>query len=140
MTILQPINYRVGAGGMLLGFSYHDGDLLGIALSANRVLIRIANSDGGLVTISLVDASYLTVDSLWEGNCVNSIFLWDGGTIPSEELRKFASRREVTSTALREKLAKGQKIFSLQSSVGADIYCLCKEVEAAQASAEMENN
>ena len=137
MKELKEIAYRVGPGGMLEGFSYHDGGLLGVHLlrrpDALDVRLDLVTYDERRVELLLCGVTHLDVTSFRQGNIVLDIRLVTvaEAVVDAELVAAMANRLYLDSTRLPATI--GSHVLFLSSSYGAGLIATLHGIRVMEA-------
>lgn len=121
---------RTDQSGRLLELRCHDGHLIGLDIRDSEIELRFRRIDGSAVHILLRGVRSFAMDRFLEGNIVDAAYSWQVTAAPK-------SQRQSASVALlcneffldQENDYNAEKLFLLESSYGARVYALVREIE-----------
>src|SRR5688572_13067177 len=118
--------------GVLRGFSYHDGYLDGVLVSDGGTTANLAlrSSAGELRVLALRGLVALDVSNFREGNLVLNIRLLPAARIAGiDDVRTLLAERLFIEPA---GIPTDAAIFLLESSFGADVVAICRDVQISE--------
>lgn len=115
--------------GRLLGLRCHDGHLTGVSVSEpNSARLDFRRLDGSLVTLGLSGVRYLSVDSFWHGNIVDTVYLWPSNEAPRYQRLDAAKAFSIEEQFLDRANSVGAKsLLVLECPYGATVHALIAE-------------
>lgn len=121
----------VDTHGFLRGFPYHDGALEGVLVSAGsapQIHLAIRSADGEPRVLTLHGVAAFLLDGFREGNIILHIRVLNAGTAEeSPAVRAWEAGRRALS------LDPDAVVFVLESSYGATILAVCRDVDVSPA-------
>ncbi|MEY4589799.1 MAG: hypothetical protein RL497_1875, partial [Pseudomonadota bacterium] len=84
-------NVAIGEHGQLVGFSHHDGHLVGIHLEKKELKLKIINSDYAVVRITFPNVARMVLRDFTESNIVDRFYMWKYQELPDLTRKHFAS-------------------------------------------------
>jgi len=134
----QNIHWERDVSGVVQGPGLHDGNLSGIAMKSDKILVIMAkNYKGERLHIELTNVTALRVTNFLEGNIIGNIWFWKIHEISKDKWGKLyeyhlTSHNRVDD--LQKIIAQNQNshFFMLDSSYGAEIYATCNGMSMYQ--------
>lgn len=122
--------------GRLKDLRCHDGFLVAVELlGGHAIKLKFRRNDGTKPEIELEGVQYFSVDRFREGNIVDSAYVWLASEAPQNQRKAAASSFSFDESNLdRKSELDADKLFVIDSSYGATVYALVREVQLLEGS------
>ena len=78
----MEIDWTSDTAGRMLGFGYHDANLVGLEWEDKRQLRMMLATASDVTTVELRDLDIITFREIWNGMIISDIFVWPVANVP----------------------------------------------------------
>lgn len=130
LTEVYSMIPRTDQSGRVLELRCHDGYFTGLDIRDSEIELRFRRIDATKVQVVLHGIRSFAMDRFLEGNIVDTAYVWRVAAAPKCQRHSASEMFLRSESFLDQKNGLGaNKLFVLESSYGAKVYALVREIE-----------